>query len=171
MSINFDPESNNSQRVRLNRIETYVAFRTEIPKPSNEEAHLRHILRYYVSRALLKQDKDAVFVLPAVSVDAQSIFVDVLAQDDDQITLAICEPESITPETEDILELLKDQEGVETIVLHSQYGKPGNVEEKFAAEIESGRFRIMAVVPPPFDDVYEYDIWMFETTFRELFRE
>lgn len=171
MSINFDPESNNSQRVRLNRIETYVAFRTEIPKPSNEEAHLRHILRYYVSRALLKQDKDAVFVLPAVSVDAQSIFVDVLAQDDDQITLAICEPESITPETEDILELLKDQEGVETIVLHSQYGKPGNVEEKFPAEIESGRFRIMAVVPPPFDDVYEYDIWMFETTFRELFRE
>ncbi len=171
MSINFDPESNNSQRVRLNRIETYVAFRTEIPKPSNEEAHLRHILRYYVSRALLKQDKDAVFVLPDVSVDAQSIFVDVLAQEDDQITLAICEPESITPETEDILELLKDQEGVETIVLHSQYGKPGNVEEKFAAEIESGRFRIMAVVPPPFDDVYEYDIWMFETTFRELFRE
>lgn len=170
MAIVFDPENNQSQRVKLNRIETYMAFRFEIPKPPNEEAHLRHILRYYVSRALLKQDKEFVYVLPEVMADDQKIMIDVLAQEGDQTTLAICEPDSITPETEEILDLLKNEQGIEVIVLHSQYGKPGNVEEKFKEEIESNKFRIMAVVPPPFDDVYEYDIWMFETTFRELFR-
>ena len=170
MAIVFDPENNQSQRVQLNRIETYMAFRFEIPKPPNEEAHLRHILRYYVSRALLKQDKEFVYVLPEVMVDDQNIMIDVLAQEGDQITLAICEPDSITPETEEILESLRNERDLEVIVLHSQYGKPGNVEEKFKVEIESNKFRIMAVVPPPFDDVYEYDIWMFETTFRELFR-
>jgi sRNA-binding carbon storage regulator CsrA len=170
MAIVFDHENNQSQRVQLNRIETYMAFRFEIPKPPSEEAHLRHILRYYVSRALLKQDKEFVYVLPEVMVDDQNIMIDVLAQEGDQITLAICEPDSITPETEEILESLRNEQDLEVIVLHSQYGKPGNVEEKFKKEIESNKFRIMAVVPPPFDDVYEYDIWMFETTFRELFR-
>ena len=170
MAIVFDHENNQSQRVQLNRIETYMAFRFEIPKPPSEEAHLRHILRYYVSRALLKQDKEFVYVLPEVMVDDQNIMIDVLAQETDQNTLAICEPDSITPETEEILELLRNEQDLEVIVLHSQYGKPGNVEEKFKEEIESNKFRIMAVVPPPFDDVYEYDIWMFETTFRELFR-
>jgi hypothetical protein len=171
MTIGFDPEKNQSQRVRLNRIETYVAFRMEVPKPSNEDAHLRHILRYYVSRALLKKEKEEVYVLPEVTVAGEPIPVDVLAVSDGFYTLAICEPDTITEKTEEELEKLRDQPDLEVLVLHSQYGKPGNVEEKFAAEIESGKFRIMAVVPPPFDDVYEYDIWMFETTFRELFRD
>jgi hypothetical protein len=170
MSIVFDQNKNQSQRVELNRIETYMAFRYEIPKPPREETHLRHILRYYVSRALLKQEKEFVYILPEVSAGPDIIPIDVLAQDEGQMTLAICEPDSITPTTEDILDLLKNEEGIEVIVLHSQYGEPGNVEEKFKAEIEAQKFRIMAVVPPPFDDVYEYDIWMFETTFRELFR-
>lgn len=171
MTIGFDPENNQSQRVKLNRIETYVAFRMEVPKPSHEEAHIRHILRYYVSRALLKKEKETVYVLPEVTLSGEAIPVDVLALSEGVYTLAICEPESITVETEDVLEKLRDQPDLEVLVIHSQYGKPGFVEEKFAAEIESGKFRIMAVVPPPFDDVYEYDIWMFETTFRELFRD
>lgn len=171
MAIGFVPEENQSQRVRLNRIDTYVGFRMDIPKPTTEEAHIRHILRYYVSRALLKQEKEDVYVLPKVTVDGELIPIDVLAQSDGRYTLAICEPESITPETEKIMEILRSQPDLDVLVLHSQYGKPGNVEEKFSQEIESGKFRIMAVVPPPFDDVYEYDIWMFETTFRELFRD
>lgn len=170
MAIVFDQENNQSQRIKLNQTETYTAFRFQIPKPSNEDAHLRHILRYYVGRALLKQEKESVYVLPEVSVNTEKIFIDVLATNADTTTLAICEPESITSGTEDILEKLKTEEGIEVLVLHSQYGKPGNVEEKFKAEIDAQKFRIMAVVPPPFDDVYEYDIWMFETTFRELFR-
>jgi len=68
-----------------------------------------------------------------------------------------------------VLEKLKDEENIQVLVLHSQYGKPGKVAEKFADQIASKKFRILAVVPPPFDDAYEYDIWMFETTFRELF--
>jgi hypothetical protein len=89
----------------------------------------------------------------------------------DQVTLAVCEPESITPETEELLENLKDLDSTDIVVVHSQYGKPGNVESKFADEIDAGKFRILAVVPPPFDDTYEYDIWMFDLTFRDLFSE
>lgn len=170
MAIYFDHEENLPGKVVLNRLDTYVGFRNDVPKPPSEDAHLRHILRYYVSRALLKEKKDDVFVLPKISVEDKQIFIDVLATRGDQFTLAICEPESITQETEEILELVKGESEVDVIVLHSQFGDPGNVEEKFKAEIESSRFKIMAVVPPPFDDVYEYDIWMFETTFREIFR-
>lgn len=170
MSIEFDAESNHSQMVKENWIDTYVNFRYQIPKPTHEDAHIKHILRYYVSRALLKQESDAVYTLPEVFYNQQKIQIDVLATKGEKFTLAICEPESITPETEAVLELIKGEDNMEVIVLHSQYGDPGNVEEKFKTEIDSQKFRILAVVPPPFDDVYEYDIWMFETTFNELFR-
>ena len=170
MAINFDLEESLPGKVVLNRLDTYVAFRNDVPKPPSEDAHLRHILRYYVSRALLKQEKESVFVLPKVFVDEQEIFIDVLATHGDGLTMAICEPESITPETEEILRLVKEEANVDVIVLHSQFGDSGNVEEEFKEEISGDKFKIMAVVPPPFDDVYEYDIWMFETTFREIFR-
>ena len=170
MAINFNVEENLTGKVVLNRLDTYVAFRNDVPKPPSEDAHLRHILRYYVSRALLKEEKESVFVLPEVAVNEEKIFIDVLAALGEQFTLAICEPESITPETEGILELVRTEENVDVIVLHSQFGDSGNVEEKFKDEIERNKFKIMAVVPPPFDDVYEYDIWMLETTFREIFR-
>lgn len=170
MSIVFDAENNHTQKVKENSIDTYVNFRYQIPKPTHEDAHIKHILRYYVSRALLKQENDAVYTLPEVFYNEEKIHIDVLATKGKKYTLAICEPESITPETEAVLELIKNEDNMEVIVLHSQYGNPGNVEEKFKAEIDSHKFRILAVVPPPFDDVYEYDIWMFETTFNELFR-
>jgi hypothetical protein len=148
--------------------ETYVAFRTAVPKPSDEDAHLRHILRFYIARSLLKRGESEVYILPEVNVGGKSMRVDVAAGKPGQLSLALCEPGSVTPETEALLEALRGLEGVNILIVHSQYGKPGNVLERFQPELEAKKFQLLAVVPPPFDDAYEYDIWMFETTFRNL---
>lgn len=156
-------------KVQPGQTETYVAFRTAIPKPPQEDAHLRHIFRFYISRAMEKHGEQEIYVLPSLMVGKEQIKVDVLAVSPDKYTVAICEPASVTPETESLLEVLKGADNTETIVVHSQYGNPGNVMDKFKEELQAGKFRLLAVVPPPFDDAYEYDIWMFETTFRDLF--
>lgn len=165
MEIKFESQKD----VDPGHTDTYMTFRGYIPKPSEEDAHLQHILRFYIVRALQKRGEQHVFVLPKLTVDGETFTVDVAAGSQGKYTVAICEPESVTAETEAILEALKDVEGVEVIVVHSQYGQPGNVMELFKKQLESKKFHLLAVVPPPFDDVYEYDIWMFETTFRNLF--
>ena len=165
MEINLDTRS----KVVPTQTETYVAFRTAVPKPSAEMAHLRHILRFYIARALLKRGEQEIFILPGITVDGKALRVDVAAGVPGKYTLAICEPGSVTPETEDLLDVLKGVDGIDVILVHSQYGKPGNVLTRFKDQLESRKFHLLAVVPPPFDDVYEYDIWMFETTFRNLF--
>lgn len=169
MELRFDPQTAAAPKVNPDKTDAYTAFRESIPKPPSEEEHLRHILRFYITRAMLKKGIDDIYILPEVKVGDRIIQVDLLAEENDQTTLAICEPDSITPATEDLLEILKDVENIHVIVVHSQYGKPGNVAEKFSAEIENKKFKVMAVVPPPFDDTYEYDIWMFDLTFRDLF--
>lgn len=165
MDLKFDAQA----KVSPGQTETYMAFRSAIPKPANEEVHLRHILRFYMTRAMQKRGEQEIYVLPQMNVGGKTIRVDVAAGSAGKYTLSICEPESVTPQTEEILDLLKDVEGVDLVVLHSQYGKPGNVMDKFKDQLASKKFHLLAVVPPPFDDVYEYDIWMFETTFRNLF--
>ena len=169
MELSFDPQSTSASKVQPDKIDTYVTFREYIPKPPPEEEHIRHILRFYIARAMLKEEMEPIFILPNVNVDGEDLQVDLLGIKNDKISLAICEPESIMETTEDLLEKLKVVDGVEIVVVHSQYGKPGYVETKFAPEIESGKIRVLAVVPPPFDDTYEYDIWMFDLTFRDLF--
>jgi hypothetical protein len=146
-----------------------MGFRNAIPKPSSEDAHLRHILRFYIVRAMLKRGEEEVYVLPKLTLAGATIKLDVAAKKESKYTFSICEPGSVTAETEAILDLLKDVEGIEVVIVHSQYGKPGNVMTKYKEQLESKKFHLLAVVPPPFDDVYEYDIWMFETTFRNLF--
>lgn len=165
MDFKFDAKA----KVSPGQTETYMAFRNAIPKPANEEAHIRHILRFYMTRTMQKRGEQDIYVLPQLNVAGKTIRVDVAAGSAGKYTLSICEPESVTPETEDILDLLKDIEGMDAVVVHSQYGKPGNVMGKFKDQLTAKKFHLLAVVPPPFDDVYEYDIWMFETTFRNLF--
>ena len=154
--------------VETNQIETYVLFRDAVPKPVEEEAHLRHILRFYMARAMLQQGNKNVTILPMIHLQDDALRVDVAAEKNGKIIVSICEPESVTPETEELLENLKTASDLEVIVVHSQYASPGNIMERFSDELESGKYNLLAVVPPPFDDVYEYDIWMFETTFRNL---
>lgn len=165
MEIKFEAQ----KRVEAGQTETYMSFRTAIPRPADEEAHLRHILRFYMARAMQKRGEQDVYILPQLKVGGKNIRVDVAAGAPDKYTLSICEPESVTAGTEETLDLLKDVDDIEVFIVHSQYGNPGNMLTKFKDQLESRRFHLLAVVPPPFDDVYEYDIWMFETTFRNLF--
>lgn len=169
MKLSFDPQNTQALKVPPEKTDTYATFRGAIPKPPHEDEHLRHILRFYIARAMLKEEITEIYVLPEVHLGEESIKIDLLAWEPQKKTVAICEPESITPKTEDLLEKLKDVEDIEVVVVHSQYGDPGNVKEKFGTQIENDKFRILAVVPPPFDDTYEYDIWMFDLTFRDLF--
>jgi len=169
MELIFDQENTTALKVNPEKISTYAIFREFIPKPPHEDEHLRHILRFYIARAMLKQEINHIYILPEIQAGDAAVKVDLLGIKDSKVTLAVCEPESILPETEDLLEQLKGFDDVDIVVVHSQYGKPGNVESKFAEEIDSGKIRILAVVPPPFDDTYEYDIWMFDLTFRDLF--
>lgn len=169
MGFVFDAAINAEKKVAIREMESYLAFRMAKLKPTSEDVHLRHIFRFYLARAMSKMNYEPIFILPTVSIGGQDIKMDVAALNGDKVMLAICEPEHITPETEAVLELFKDEKDLQVLVLHSQYGKPGKVAEKFAEQIANKTFRILAVVPPPFDDAYEYDIWMFETTFRELF--
>jgi len=169
MDIIFDPNANINCKVNPRNTESYVLFRSTIPKPSREDAHLRHILRFYITRSLLKQGEKNIFVYPEFQLGEETIQVDVMAVSANKHIIAICEPASVTIGTESILEKLKDIENIEVIVVHSQFGNSGNIETLFEPQIASKKFTILAVVPPPFDDVYEYDIWMFETTFRQVF--
>lgn len=164
----MEPRLEASKSITPGQTETYMAFRGVVPKPVDEDAHLRHILRFYMVRAMQKRGEQNVYVLPTLHLGEQALRVDVAAGSPGRYTLTICEPGSVTPETEAILESLKDVDGMDVILVHSQYGKPGNVLTKFKDQLESKKFHLLAVVPPPFDDVYEYDIWMFETTFRNL---
>ena len=166
----MDIQLSSKAKVLAGQTDSYMAFRTAIPKPASEEVHLRHILRFYIARALQKRGEQDIYILPNISVGEKTLTVDVASGVPGKYTLAICEPASVTPATEDILDVLKDVDGAEVIVVHSQYAKPGSVMDKFPRQIESKKFSVLAVVPPPFDDVYEYDIWMFETTFRNLFQ-
>lgn len=152
-------------------IETYFSFNSTHPRPVSEEMHLRHIFRLYVVRALSKMDFAEVYVLPHATVDSLPLKIDVLAVKDGKYIVAFCDKESVTPDTEKQLELVCGQDNVTVLLLHSQFGNAGNVPDLFSAEIEEKKVRIMTVVPPPFDDAYEYDVWIFETTFRDVFEK
>lgn len=172
MHLQLDAEQNQGRRVDLSRVETYVEFRTQLPKPTHEDAHLRHILRFYTARSFAKSGYENVYVRPDVSLNGQKVEIDVVAVDDaKQTMLAICEPDSITQETLDRLALLKEVEDAGVVIIYSRFGKDRKVVETFQPQFDAKKFRLVAVVPPPFDDVYEYDIWMFETTFRNILEE
>lgn len=169
MRLEFHAESSDARLVRQDQTETYTLFKGSFPRPTSEHMHVRHIMRFYIIRALHQQGEEEVYLLPQVNVDGKEMEADVLAIGEDFYILAICESDSVTESTEEKLEILQDVENVQVIVVHSQYGNSGDMTDRFESELESKKFRLLSVVPPPFDDVYEYDIWMFETTFRDSF--
>lgn len=169
MAFRFDPASNATAKLSPLEVETYFAFNASHPRPTNEEVHLRHIFRLYVARALSKTGWKDIYVLPEALVGDRPLAPDILGFKGGKYLAAFCDKDSVTPETEEKLDMLCGEEDVKALVLHSQFGTPGEIPTRFAKEIATGRLRLMAVVPPPFDDAYEYDVWIFETTFRDVF--
>lgn len=166
MKLQIDLPENQGKGVTPAQLQNYLAFRTVFPRPVTEDAHVRHIFRFYAARALGKAGYESVLIRPAVAIDGRRIDVDVAAAKGGKTAVAICEPGAVTPESVSILDVLKDTDA-EVIILHSRHATAGAVPERFREQIASRKFRLMSVVPPPFDDVFEYDIWMFELTFKE----
>src|SRR5690606_26653980 len=79
MHLQLDADQNTGRRVDLSRVETYVDFRTQLPKPTREDAHLRHILRFYTARSFAKSGYDDVYVLPDVTLNGPNLDVAVMA--------------------------------------------------------------------------------------------
>lgn len=167
MNLRIDLPENQGKAISPAHLQSYLSFRTAFPKPVGEDAHVRHIFRFYVARTLAKEGYDGVLIRPAVEVGTQRLDVDVAAAKGDRRVLAICEPAAVTADTSARLAVLKDAERTEVIILYSRHANPGDVLHRFAEQVAARTFRLMSVVPPPFDDVFEYDIWMFELTFRE----
>ena len=167
MRVELDVSENAGKVIAPAQMASYLAFRAVMPKPPGEEAHMRNILRFYVARALSKSAPDALLIRPLVRVGETALEVDVAASHGDRVVLAICEPAGVTPATVEKLSHLKDADNAEVLVVHSRFASPGDVQERFNEQFASRAFRLMSVVPPPFDDVLEYDIWMFELTFQE----
>jgi len=105
MDLIFNPEQYEHRKVNPSLIDTYVNFRSQISKPSHEDAHLRHILRFYIARAFLKTGAKDVYIMPDFQVDGQTISVDVMGAGGEKTLLAVCEPESITEKTQTILDV------------------------------------------------------------------
>ncbi len=168
MKARLDPIKNAGNAAPpMSSMGSYIQFRMNMPRPTTEEVHIRHILRFYVARSFCNAGYQNVLVRPVVTVDGQDLVVDVAAEKGDKLILAICEATAPSKETITLLDNLKDVENVEVIVLYSAHANPGDVPTRFKDQIATRRFRLSSVVPPPFDDAMEYDIWMFEITFRE----
>jgi hypothetical protein len=75
MDINLEA----SAKVMSGQTDTYMAFRSAIPKPRVEDAHLRHILRFYIVRAMFKRGVVDVYVLPKLTIAGSPIQLDVAA--------------------------------------------------------------------------------------------
>lgn len=167
MNLRIDLPENQGKAVSQEHLQSYLVFRTAFPKPAGEDAHVRHIFRFYAARTLAKDGYEGVLIRPVVEVGTQRVEVDVAAAKGDRRVVAICEPAAVTADTSARLAVLTEAERSEVIILYSRHADPGDVPQRFAGQVASRTFRLMSVVPPPFDDVFEYDIWMFELTFRE----
>jgi len=168
MNLRLDLPENRGKAVTQAQLQNYMTFRADFPKPVGEDAHVRHIFRFYVARTLAKSGYTDILIRPVVQVGTHTLDVDVAAAEGNHHVLALCEPAAVTAETTAKLDVLADAEDTEVIVLYSRHAHPGDVPQRFAQQVASRAFRLMSVVPPPFDDVFEYDIWMFELTFREV---
>ncbi len=169
MQVRIDPNKNRDRMAPpMSQMGSYVQFRMAMPRPSNEEVHVRHILRFYVARSFVKSGYKNVMILPTVDVDGQQLTVDVAGQKGDKYILAICEPGAVSKETLSKLDTLKDVDNAEVIILYSAHANAGDVPQRFKDQLTTRQFRLSSVVPPPFDDAMEYDIWMFEITFQEV---
>jgi len=155
MRLRLDPNIE-AQRVSIHHTKTCMAFRNDILKTTHDDIHLRHIFRFYIARVLFNQGADQIFVLPQILLNDHAITVGILAQSGDSFTVGLCQPGSITLETEELLERFKEVENTKTVILHSQFGTSGNIPTRFESQLVSKQFRLLSIVPPSFDDAYEY---------------
>lgn len=163
-------------KVQGNKIEdssylrSYLEFQKISPN-SPTDSHAHNIMRYYVARAFDKNGFQDISVQTEF-VDKNtglSFLFDVAAVDNNNYNYyALCFPGSLTEKDIAVLELLADLEDGKVILVFSNLVSTESLRRKFKLYFENGLFQIKTMVLPPFNDLYEYDIWMFEAIFGDI---
>jgi hypothetical protein len=149
-------------------LKSYLEFQKISPN-SSTESHARNIMRYYVARAF---DKNGFLDISVQTefVDKNtgiSFLFDVTAVDNYNY-YALCFPGSLTEKDIAMLVLLTELENDKVILVFSNLISTESLRKKFSLYFENGLFQIKTMVLPPFDNLYEYDIWMFEAIFGDI---
>jgi hypothetical protein len=152
-------------------LSSYLAMRMAAPKPPDEDRHARHIQRYYACRGLHKRGDPELYVRPAVTFPERCHAPEVVGRRGDALEVVHLATSSLDelPRAE-IATLLADPAGPRLMLIVASVLDVRAVNEEFAAPIASGRLTVRVATLPPFDDVLDYDIWMFELTFQEVAR-
>lgn len=149
---------------------SYLDMRLAAPKPVDEDRHARHIERFYACRGLRKVGYQELFVLPEVHIDGSALHPDVVARRGEGAVFVYCAAHSLDEIPRDEIRLLTSEAGPILMLVVSNVLDVERLQDEFRDLVASGRLSIRTLTLPPFDDVLEYDIWMFELTFQEATR-
>jgi len=149
---------------------SYLDLRLAAPKPVDEDRHARHIQRFYACRGLRKLGYPHLFVLPEVSADGRVLHPDVVARRGEGAVFVYCAAHSLDEIPRDEIRLLTSEAGPMLMLVVANVLGVERLQDEFHDLVASGRMSIRTMTLPPFDDVLEYDIWMFELTFQEATR-
>ena len=149
---------------------SYLAMRLAAPKPVAEDRHARHIQRFYACRGLRRAGYTEQFVLPTVTAGARTFHPDVVGRGPGGLEFAYCAADSLAQVPVDEIRELTAGDGPTVMVVAANVLDIDRLQETFRDEVARRRVSIRTMTLPPFDDVLEYDIWMFELTFQEAVR-
>lgn len=149
---------------------SYLQMRQAAAKPVDEERHARHIQRFYACRGLSRMGYGELFVLPSVSSAGGPFHPDVVGRRGDGLMFVYCAAHSLDEIPLDEIRALTAEAGPMLMLVVANVLDVDRLQAEFHDLESSGRMSIRTMTLPPFDDVLEYDIWMFELTFQEAAR-
>jgi hypothetical protein len=146
---------------------SYMQLRLAVPKPVDEDRHARHIQRFYACRGLRRLGYPELFVLPLVTADGRTYHPDVVGRRGDGLEFVYCAAGSLDEIPLEEIRDLTAESGPMVMLVVANVLDVDRLSEDFRDLVGAGRVSIRTMTLPPFDDVLEYDIWMFELTFQE----
>ena len=149
---------------------SYLAMRLAVPKPVSEDRHARHIQRFYACRGLHRAGYTELFVLPGVTAGTRRFQPDVVGRRPGGLEFVYCAADSLAQVPVDEIRELTADDGPTVMVVAANVLDIDRLQEELRDEVARNRVSVRTMTLPPFDDVLEYDIWMFELTFQEAVR-
>lgn len=149
---------------------SYVVMRQAAPKPPSEDRHVRHIQRFYACRGLRRSGYSELFVLPDVTDGERRYHPDVVGRRGEGLEFVYCAASTLDEIPRAEIRELTAEAGPMVMLVVANVLDVDRLQEEFADLVAASRLSIRTMTLPPFDDVLEYDIWMFELTFREAVR-
>jgi hypothetical protein len=149
---------------------SYMELRQAVPKPVSEDRHARHIQRFYACRGLRRAGYPELFILPEVTAAERRFRPDVVGRRGDGLEFVYCAAQSLEEIPLEEIRVLTAEAGPMVMLVVANVLDVDRLTDDLRDVVASGRVAIRTMTLPPFDDVLEYDIWMFELTFQEAVR-